>query len=304
MPTPHSVYGVDFVTDLALDLPVASRNDREPELEMVRRDRELPSGVDIPSCYEWDGGLAFRFEDDIAFTLEERAEDSLITVTAPNDPSGSMRTRMYFLGPMLAYYLELTGVVALHASCAGVDGAALAFLSSSGGGKSNLAAAAMVAGTALIADDIVAVDVEPGMCVRLGPPQMRLWPSDIPAAWGNPESFPLVHPAHDKRRIPLVDIGRFANAPAPLRCLYLPERSAVATQCFFEPIKPSQALIELVRHSFSPQFTEIVGLQPRRLQRLAKIVETVPIRRMVYPDGKEHLSTAWHAAVEDFRALN
>lgn len=304
MPTPHSVYGVDFVTDLALDLPVASRNDREPELEVVRRDRELPSGVDIPSCSEWDGGLSFRFEEDIAFTLEEGSDGSLITVTAPNDQSGRMRTRMYLLGPMLAYYLELTGVVALHASCAAVDGAALAFLSSSGGGKSNLAAAAMVAGTALIADDIAAVDVEPAMRVRLGPPQMRLWPSDIPAAWGSPGSFPLVHPAHDKRRIPLLEIGCFARTGATLRCLYVPQRSADATQCFFEPIKPSEALIELVRHSFSPQFTEIVGLQPRRLQRLAKIVETVPIRRMVYPDGKEHLSTAWNAAVADFRTLN
>ena len=56
-----------------------------------------------------------------------------------------------------------------------------------------------------------------------------------------------------------------------------------------QPVSRSEALIELVRHSFSPRLVEAAGLQPSRLDRLSRLVRQVPVRRLSYTSGFERL---------------
>lgn len=65
---------------------------------------------------------------------------------------------LFVVGAGLATVLALAGRCVLHASAVAVDGRAIAFVGSSGGGKSTLAAAACAGGAELISDDVLRLD--------------------------------------------------------------------------------------------------------------------------------------------------
>jgi hypothetical protein len=116
---------------------------------------------------------------------------------------------------------------------------------------------------------------------------MRMWPDE--AAWfaGSLEGLPLVQADSEKRR---VAIGSFREEPAPLAHIFVASRRPEAEgDVEIQPLSRSEALIELVRHSFSPRLMEAAGLQPARLDRLARLVRNVPVRRLVYPSGFDRL---------------
>jgi hypothetical protein len=174
-----------------------------------------------------------------------------------------------------------------------VNGRAVAFLSRHGGGKSGLAAAMVQAGFPLLTDDLLVLEEgESGWEARPSYPEMRMWPDEAAHFVGDPETLPLVQSDSEKRRVAIGEggFGSFLDASAPLACLYLasrrPERDGDVE---IQPVSRSEALIELVRHSFSARLVEAAGLQPARLDRLARLVRAVPVRRLVYPSGFDRL---------------
>lgn len=196
------------------------------------------------------------------------------------------------LGPVLSYWLERLGLPTLHASAVAADGRAVAFLSRQGGGKTGLAAALMRAGLPLVTDDVLPVeDREGAFLARSGYPQMRMWPDEAAFFLERWEELPLVHPEVAKRRVAVGDggFGAFLDASLPLAGLYIPERrSGGAVEIVDVP--PRDALIELVRYSFSPHLVQAAGLQPFRFDIFARLVQSVPVRRLRYPAGFERLA--------------
>lgn len=197
------------------------------------------------------------------------------------------------LGPVLSYWLERRGLPTLHASAVAVGGNAVAFLSRHGGGKSGLAAAMVQAGHPLLTDDLLAVEeIGDRWEARSSYPEMRMWPDE--AAWfaGPPENLPLVQEDSEKRRVAIGPdgFGSFLETAAPLSRIYVASRRPEPEgEIEIHPLSRSEALIELVRHSFSPRLMEVAGLQPARLDRLARLVRSVPVRRLVYPTGFDRL---------------
>lgn len=232
-----------------------------------------------------------------------------------------------FLGPVMAFWLELQGLPALHASAVVAGGRAVAFLSGNGGGKTSLAASAIQAGYPLLTDDVLAVEppAEPPdrpFLARPSYPQMRLWPRDAERFLGSAEGLERVHPRYAKLRVPVGEggFGTFHHESAPLGAIYLVERPGTGTGAaggpgepgepggrgepaeppsrpIIEPLAPHRALIELVRHTFTPRLVEAAGLQPRRLEVLARLVERVPVRRLVVPSGPRGREAALDAAL-------
>lgn len=198
-----------------------------------------------------------------------------------------------FLGPVLSYWFERRGLPTLHASAVAVNGRAVAFLSRQGGGKSGLAAAMVQAGFPLLTDDLsVLEEREEEWEVRPSYPEMRMWPDEAAHFVGPPESLPLVQADSEKRRVVVGNggFGSFLDASTPLACIYLASRRPEGDgDVEVLPVSRSEALIELVRHSFSPRLVEAAGLQPARLDRLARLVRAVPVRRLVYPSGFDRL---------------
>jgi len=228
----------------------------------------------------------------------------------PLDLADDQVVEIYLLGPVLSFWLERRGVPVLHASAVMVNGCAAAFLSHRSSGKSTLAAALMQAGYPLLTDDILPVERHRGTFVgRPGYPQMRMWPNEAQHFLGYYQDLERVHPAHSKRRVPVGPngFGTFCDMAQPLACLYLPERRDPregGTEIEITPVSPRDAVIELVRHSFTPRVVEAIGLQPRRLDFFAQMVQQVPMRRLVYPSGFEHLPRVREAILEDLETLS
>src|SRR3954454_9197132 len=198
------------------------------------------------------------------------------------------------LGPVMSYWFELRGLPTLHASAVAVNGRAFAFVSRHGGGKTGLAAAMVQAGFPLLTDDLLVLEEgEGGWEARPAYPEMRMWPDEAAHFVASPEDLPLVQADSEKRRVAIGEggFGSFLDASAPLACIYLASRRPAGDDRGIEiqPVSRSEALIELVRHSFSPRLVEAAGLQPARLDRLARLVRAVPVRRLVYPSGFDRL---------------
>jgi len=230
---------------------------------------------------------------------------------------------------VLSFWLERQGIPALHASAVLIGGRAVAFLSSNQGGKSGLAATLMQSVHPLLTDDILPVEEQDGVFLgRPGYPTIRMWPDEAACFLGAYEHLPLVHPELTKRRVPVGGdgFGSFCDTSQPLACIYLPDRrdasgasttpeiSAVGhpgrhpsqpdgavpnTDVEILPVSPRDAVIELIRHSFSAHQVEAAGLAPQRLNFFARLAQQVPMRRLIYPAGFEHLPRVREAILGD-----
>ena len=93
--------------------------------------------------------------------------------------------------------------------------------------------------------------------------------------------------------------GSFHGSSLPLARLYLPERREDDRPIEIREISPRDAFIELVRHSFSPNLVEAAGLQAGRTEIFARLVTRVPVRRLLYPSGFEHLERVAETILRD-----
>lgn len=212
---------------------------------------------------------------------------------------------IYLLGSVMAFVLALQGIPALHAAAAVVDDCAVAFLSNNQGGKTSLSASLMELGYQLLTDDLLPLQSHEGLCLAIpGYPQMRMWPEAAQHFLGHYEDLKLVHPDLTKRRVPVGrGWGRFCDAPRPLAAIYLPERHEGAGEVEITSISARNAVIELIRHSFSTRLVEAMGIHPHRLDFFATFVQRVPVQRLRYPSGFEHLPAVRDAILQDVKRL-
>jgi len=243
------------------------------------------------------------------------------------DPGRGYLVEICFLGTVMALFLESRGVLSLHGSVIRIElggeagatagqepagSGAVAFLAGSRGGKSCLAASFLRAGHALLSDDILAVSASAaGAIIAPAYPQMRLEPAEVEhfrgAAAGATTEFPLVHPDISKRRVPVGEpggLGRFCLEPQPRRASYFLDREpsgGEAAPITVTPLRGAQAVAELMRQAFEPEITEAMGFQPRRLQALAALCRTVPVRRLAFPSGFDRLPEVREAVLADRR---
>ncbi len=325
----HRVYGLVLETDLPLPglLPVKDKPDemaepeQNPDLRLLLTanpplDGEPPPALftspspspfdpDLPALtfHRLPGWDLLRFPGAADFYLDAAG---LVLCQIHTSEAGDA-AEAWFLGLVLAYWLERGGRPCLHASALAVDGAAVAFLAWSRAGKSTLAASLLQAGHALLTDDVLPLEpVQGGFRAIPSYPQMRLWPASAERFVESAGDLPQVHPQIAKRRLPpaaLVNAGyAFHTEPCPLTRLYLPERRPPDDpdpRIRIEPIRPRDAVIELVRHSFLPRLCEAAGWQERRLDLFTRLASEVPARRLSYPEGYEHLPRVREALLAD-----
>ncbi|MCB1034209.1 MAG: hypothetical protein KDD47_10290 [Acidobacteria bacterium] len=216
-----------------------------------------------------------------------------------------------FFGTVLAFHLEWGSSPVLHASAVAVEDAAVLFLGGNRSGKTGLAASFLRAGSSLSSDDLVALVVEGGeISTPPAYPQMRVWPDLAAFLVDSWEDLPRVIPEVEKRRL-LVGgegLGRFERKTLPVAAVYLPERRAeggggAADAVEVLPLKPRDAVLELLRTSFLARQVEALGWQPRRLELFARLAQQVPMRRLRYPSGFERLATVREAVLADLEII-
>ena len=262
-----------------------------PAYESPARD---PSGESVLRFHLLADGGVLRFAGQIEFRVEgSRIVSRAAALTRPE------WLEALLLGSVAAFVLERDGRPALHASAVEVEDRAVLFLAGNGGGKSALAAEFLRAGHALLADDVSALSgAGPPVC-RAAYPAMRMDADEADHFLGGHDSLSLVHPRATKRWVPLDGrFGRFRDAELPVARLFLPRRED-GGEVRVEDVSPTDAVLELARHSFHHRLIEALGWQAQRLPALARIVRGVPARRLVYPSGFEHLPRVRDAVLED-----
>lgn len=289
--------GGDKPADLAFQLSTEPFDCSAAAFRLVYESpRSTSGGESLATLERSDRFERLRFPHGAEFLM---APDRIVAKPPEAGAESVLETRL--LGPVLSYWLERRGLPTLHASAVDAGGQAVAFLSSQGGGKTGLAAALMRAGHPLLTDDILPIEERDGIFLgRPGYPQMRMWPDEAGYFLGAFEDLDRVHPALSKRRVPVGSgrFGTFHGSPLPLARLYLPERREGGSIEIRE-VSPRDAFIELVRHSFSPNLVEAAGLQAGRTEIFARLVTKVPVRRLLYPSGFEHLEQVAETILRD-----
>jgi hypothetical protein len=261
-------------------------------------------GVQWNKLYHFDTFDVFQFAWGADFYISTNHIDCHL-----RDPARRSLVELHLVGLVLAFWLERQGFPALHASAVEVDSRISAFLSHGGNGKSTLAAGFLRAGVALFTDDILPIkDYAGNILGRPGLPMINLWP-DQAAYFMDNEEFEIVVPDVHKKRIPVEAFknGAFCHESRPLACIYIPHKSegpSHGADIEITPVPPAEAVIELVRYSFFPSMIfEKLGWQAPRLDLFARLVKQVPVRRLVYPAGFEHLSRVTEAVLQDLKNL-
>ena len=301
----YRVYGYTLATDHRMTSYLAP-SDAEPDVVFVCR----PSLEEAPGREELvyrsllpgagDDGLFsfFRLGDDAFRLVYPTTADFVIRRDRIDcrlfDAQYAYWVEIALLGPVLSFWLELRGSIALHASAVVEAGEAIGFIATSKSGKTSLAASFMAGGAALLTDDILPLHrTEVGeIMARPAFPQLRMWPDQVRAFVGDHSSFPRAHPAYDKRRIPAAAVGAFHAEAVRLGALCLPERGPhhASADITVSRIGGHEAFMSLLQSSFAAAVLErMPEMQQRRLSVVADILRRVPVYRLSYPHGFEHL---------------
>jgi hypothetical protein len=243
----YIAYGLGIRSALALPELVACEAGEDVVIRLGKVER-LPSSLDARGCGFWATAEEACYFMGHAGAFLARGGREIIAEPAAGVEAGILR--LFILGPALALVLYQRGRLLLHASAVEVGGSAVAFMGPSGWGKSTSAAVMHARGHGLVADDISVIDVGPdGPMVFPGFPQLKLWPEAVVSLGEAPETLPRLHPLYEKRARPIV--REFSQNPLPLRCIYvLAEGSAPA----IEPLRPQEALRELMHHWYGARF--------------------------------------------------
>jgi hypothetical protein len=322
MPT-YRLLGINVASNFCLSNRIASSSSTSPDLifthslveSLPRKGVRMapayvspytfPDGESLLYVYRHSECDVLRFTNTADFYVwPDRIVCYQLRRAAPHE------VRRWLSGTVIALWLERRGISVLHASAVVIDDRGVAFLGSNQAGKSSLAAALMQRDYQMLTDDALALTSDAdNITGHPGYPEMRLWPDQAEHFLGHFEDLERVHPDATKRNVPIgaATLGTFCDSPRPMRCLYIPTRRELqngGTTVEITRVSSGEALMELVRYSFSSRLLTALGLQPERLNRLAQIVRRVPLRRIWYPSGLEHLPSTCDTILTDVSELS
>lgn len=216
----------------------------------------VASGLTASFVNRPDGSHLLRFESVCDVVVDNRAER--VTVHLVDGVPLAMGGVLVG-GTVLSYVLMLRGETVLHASAVDVGGRAVAFVGSSGMGKTTLATLMCRDGGLLITDDVLRLvrrrsDGRDGCA--LGATELRL----RAAAAGLADTF-----AEGGSHRPTADDRRALSVPAaceedvPLAALLIPRPRRDSPELTVTRLRPATAAVALLR------FPRILGVRDQRL---------------------------------------
>lgn len=244
-----------------------------------------------------DDGYIMHFDPVMCFTLTQ-AQIHCDLYRADYD----FMVEIHLLGVILAFWLAWQGRICLHAAAVNIEGKSIGFIGDSGAGKSSVAASFVQAGMALVTDDILPVSVPPiaQPLAFSGFPLMRLWLPQAQHFWGTERIFDAVHRISPKVRVPIND---FCAMPQPLGAIFLLDRQEALSEIELILSPSSQALFSLAAFEFMAPWQHLLTNRGEQFNQLAQLVQDVPIYRLRYPSGYEHLPAVQQRIIEEFRKV-
>jgi hypothetical protein len=281
-------------TQLTPSLALAPARSQVPLGKTPFHEWAFPDGTLWTQFYRTDTGYLLRFPALADFTVSHTGLD----VTATPVPGVSRQAVEHlYLNQVLPLALSRQCKLVFHASAVEINGTAVAFMGESGKGKSTLAASFATSGARFLTDDGLMVEARDGNYhVMPSHPSIRLW-LDSKTALIAPDtpSAPALE-FTSKARFLAGDRIAFCDSPRPLRRMYfLGDGSAPALA--FQRLAPTDALIELVKHSFLLDIEEQATLAAH-FDELSALASLPIYYRLDYPRRYENLAAVREAIIE------
>jgi hypothetical protein len=216
---------------------------------------------------------AYIYVDGVgAFQIQ--AGRRIVIDPAPGVSEG--RLRVFTLGGALGLLLHQRGLLVLHASAVLMAGGAVAFLGDSGEGKSTMAGAMHRAGYAVLADDMVAIDLAGERPALLpGFSRVKLWPAAAARMGYDPATLKEFDAEDERRewRASGVDDG----GALPIHGLYFLESGR---SLLLERLSMQASFAQLLHNSYAVGLLGVSGASARHFHQCARVAEGVGAFRL------------------------
>jgi hypothetical protein len=289
----YGVYGISLRSQVPFSLP-GPEDSNLPEIELRIGSSSLFSKAlqgatlrrDPAAWYQHahlpDGSTYVRWEGLFEFLVS--ADGHQITC-GWSGAASKESFQVYALGQALSFALVKRGLEPLHSTSVVINGGAVAFLGSSGFGKSSLAASFLGAGYRLLTDDLLLLrENGAGFCGYPGPSRIKLFPSVARAFLkANLGGVPMNN-GTTKLVIPLFE-NQVCRAATPLKviCVLTSAPKVVGKRLIsLAPLSPKEAFVELLRGTFNRRLTDPDRLQ-RQFAAVSQLVAKVPVFMLSYP---------------------
>lgn len=288
----YSVYGISLRSEFPLALPPPGDSSfQDIELRLgspALFSAALHDATFQPSPDRWrqyaflpDGTTYVRWPDLAEFLV---SADGL-RVTCRVGPTSQEAFQVYLLGQALSFALVKRGFEPLHATTVVIKGRAVAFLGSSGFGKSSLAACFLEAGYPLLTDDLLLLRKNGrGFEGYPGPPRIKLFPKIARAFLkGNLGGVPM-NSGTAKLVLPLFE-NQACQSTAPLRAIYVlnsPRKVFRKQKIRIELLSAREAFLALLRNTFNSLLVDPDRLQ-RQFAAVTQLAAKVPVAKISYP---------------------
>jgi len=292
-PTPqaYSLYGMQVHSEIPL--PAApDQNDLPPDLRVqwsgYKPITTTPEGEILSQLLLPDGrgytlvdtgkNYVLHFHHTGEFAISRYLRRVCVHLAPAVDPDIA---GLLVVGNIMACFFTLSGEPVLHASAVAFDGKALAFLGSSGMGKSSLAGLLCAHGASFITDDLLRLQPDgDGWCCFPGTGVLRLRQNAAASMRENFSSENLEATADERVAI------RFDGGPKmpKLNAIIIPRLSRVHPTLELEHIPPAKALLYLAAF---PRIQESSRRKHRQshLDFLGRIAASVPLYEAIIPWG-------------------
>ncbi len=254
----------------------------------------FPDGTLWTQFFRQGAGYLLRFPDLADF---EVSADGARVQGYPAPGVTSATVEHLYLNQVLPLALSRQGKLVLHGSAVDIGGQGVAFLGESGRGKSTLAASFATEGTRFLTDDGLLLEWVDGRCMIVpSHPSIRLWQDSQDALISNSSAVaPAVSFTSKSRFLAGPEIA-FCQEARPLHRLFFLGDGVVETPTI-EALRPAQALIELVKHSFLLDI-EARDMLMRHFDDLTRLAELPIYFRLDYPRDYSALPVVRKAIVE------
>ena len=169
--------------------------------------------------------------------------------------------RHLLLDQVLPLVVSLRGGLALHASAVADPAGAIAFMGSTGQGKSTLAASFARDGFRVLTDDCLVLEATEGGLVGVPAyPGLRLWPHVIPELFGEvPELSDVAHYSDKKRLDAALGGLGYCREPVPMRRIFVlapDETRESGAPVRVVPLPPRESFMALLTHAYRLDVTD------------------------------------------------
>jgi len=270
---------------------------------------DKPGGEPGYKMWRVAGGtyIRWRYSDGCQFAID-RAATRLWVFGSEDATSEYLAT--YLSGPVLGVILRLRGTTCLHGSAVDVAGHAVVLLGYSGAGKSTTAATFARLGFPVLSDDLTVLREEAdAFWVLPGDPNLCLWPQSVALLYGSPNALPpvishnVLMPEWNKRSLDLTRPGyRFQSQPLPLGAIYILAERQEDADHRVEGVRGKERLLLLLGNTFASTYLD-QELRAREFEILGRLLDEVPVRRLIPRAGAAYLPQLCEAILKDFSHL-